>query len=198
VPYSLREALAAFRRTPLLTALSVLAIGLSLFVVGLFTLAAFNVRMAIDAVEERVEIVAYLQDGATEQQIGLVQSEIESLPEVLGTTFISRTEALATAVRDLEEFREVFSDLEVNPLPASIEVRLQPGHRNTDFGRARRGEPPGIHVRRGSQLWPGVAGEDRLASPNRRWRNGPHRRCLRTRRRDHHRHRRASRGFRAP
>jgi cell division transport system permease protein len=131
VPYSLREALAAFRRTPLLTALSVLAIGLSLFVVGLFTLAAFNVRMAIDAVEERVEIVAYLQDGATEQQIGLVQSEIESLPEVLGTTFISRTEALATAVRDLEEFREVFSDLEVNPLPASIEVRLQPGHRNT-------------------------------------------------------------------
>jgi cell division transport system permease protein len=131
VPYSLREALAAFRRTPLLTALSVLAIGLSLFVVGLFTLAAFNVRMAIDAVEERVEIVAYLQDGATEQQISLVQSEIESLPEVLGTTFISRTEALATAVRDLEEFREVFSDLEVNPLPASIEVRLQPGHRNT-------------------------------------------------------------------
>jgi cell division transport system permease protein len=131
VPYSLREALAAFRRTPLLTALSVLAIGLSLYVVGLFTLAAFNVRMAIDAVEERVEIVAYLQDGATEQQIGLVQSEIESLPEVLGTIFISRTEALATAVRDLEEFREVFSDLEVNPLPASIEVRLQPGHRNT-------------------------------------------------------------------
>jgi cell division transport system permease protein len=131
VPYSLREALAAFRRTPLLTALSVLAIGLSLFVVGLFTLAAFNVRIAIDAVEERVEIVAYLQDGATEQQIGLVQSEIESLPEVLGTTFISRTEALATAVRDLEEFREVFSDLEVNPLPASIEVRLQPGHRNS-------------------------------------------------------------------
>jgi cell division transport system permease protein len=131
VPYSLREALAAFRRTPLLTALSVLAIGLSLFVVGLFTLAAFNVRMAIDAVEERVEIVAYLQDGATEQQISLMQSEIESLPEVLGTTFISRTEALATAVRDLEEFREVFSDLEVNPLPASVEVRLQPGHRNT-------------------------------------------------------------------
>lgn len=131
MPYSVREALAAFRRTPLLTALSVLAIGLSLFVVGLFTLAAFNVRTAIDAVEERVEVVAYLQDGATEEQIGIAQAEMQSMPEVLGTNFISKTEALATAVRDLEEFREVFSDLEVNPLPASIEVRIQPGHRNT-------------------------------------------------------------------
>jgi cell division protein FtsX len=49
MPYSVREALAAFRRTPLLTALSVLAIALSLFVVGLFSLAAFNVRLAIEA-----------------------------------------------------------------------------------------------------------------------------------------------------
>jgi cell division transport system permease protein len=132
VPYSVREAFAAFRRTPLLTALSVLAIALSLFVVGLFTLAAFNVRVAIDAVEERVEVVAYLHEGITDQQISIVQEEIRSMPEVLTTTFISKTEALATAVRDLEEFREVFSDLEVNPLPASIEVRMQPGHRNTE------------------------------------------------------------------
>jgi cell division transport system permease protein len=131
VPYSVREALSAFRRTPLLTALSILAIALSLFVVGLFALAAFNVRMAIDTVEERVEVVAYLQDGVTDQQIAIVQEEIGSMPEVLATTFVSKTEALATAVRDLEEFREVFSDLEVNPLPASIEVRMQPGHRNT-------------------------------------------------------------------
>jgi len=131
VPYSLREAIAAFRRTPLLTALSVLAIGLSLFVVGLFTLAAFNVRSAISTIEERVEIVAYLHDGATEAQIAILQEEMASMPEVLGTRYVSRTEALAAAVRDLEEFREVFSDLEVNPLPASVEVRIQPGYRTT-------------------------------------------------------------------
>lgn len=132
MPYSLREAIAAFRRTPLLAALSVLAIALSLFVVGLFTLAAFNVRRAIDTVEERVEIVAYLQDGATEEQIAIARQELGALPEVLQTRYVSKTEALASAVRDLEEFREVFSDLDVNPLPASLEVRMQPGHRNTE------------------------------------------------------------------
>lgn len=130
MPYSFREALAAFRRAPLLVALSVVAIGLSLYVVGLFALTAFNIRRAIDAIEDRVEVVAYLHDDASDEQIRIAQAELSALPEVAEVRFVSKTEALATAVQELEEFREVFTDLEVNPLPASIELRLRPGHRD--------------------------------------------------------------------
>lgn len=128
--YATREALAALRRTPLLAMLSIVAIGLSLFVVGLFGLTAFNIRLAIDEIEQRVEVVAYLRDGVTPEQVSLTQRELLALPEVLEVRHVSKTEALATAVQELEEFREVFSNLEVNPLPASLEVRLQPGHRD--------------------------------------------------------------------
>ena len=38
MPHALREAFSAYRRTPLLVFLSVLAVGLSLFVIGLFAL----------------------------------------------------------------------------------------------------------------------------------------------------------------
>jgi cell division transport system permease protein len=130
VPYSLREALLAFRRAPLLTSLSVLAIALSLFVVGLFGIAAYNIRLAIADIESRVEVVAYLRDEATSAQIQQAKQELETLPEVLDVHFVSKTEALATAVRDLEEFREIYLDLEINPLPASLEVRLREGHRS--------------------------------------------------------------------
>jgi cell division transport system permease protein len=129
MPYSLREALAAFRRSPLLTALSVIAIGFSLFVVGLFGLTAFNIRRAIEKVEEKVEVVAYLDDDATDAQLALAQQEIKALPEVLEVRYVSKTEALATAMREMEEFRDVYSDLETNPLPASLEIRLKPGMR---------------------------------------------------------------------
>jgi cell division transport system permease protein len=132
MPHALREALAAFRRTPLLSLLSVVAISLSLFVVGLFALTAFNIRRAIEAVEERVEVVAYLHDDITGEQLLLARSELDALPEVREIRYVSRTEALATAVQELEEFREVFTDLEVNPLPASLEIRLQPGHRTPE------------------------------------------------------------------
>lgn len=130
MPYALREALAAFRRTPLLAVLSVVAISLSLFVVGLFALTAYNIRRAIEQIEDRVEVVAYLRDGTGPEQVAIAQGELRALPEVLDVGFVSKTEALATAVEELAEFREVFMDLEVNPLPASLEVRLRPGFRH--------------------------------------------------------------------
>jgi cell division transport system permease protein len=130
MPYALREALAAFRRTPLLALLSVLAIAFSLFVIGLFALTAFNIRLAIEKVEEKVEIVAYLSDETTPAQLELAQQEVGALPQVRELRYVTKTEALATAMAEMEEFRDVFSDLENNPLPASFEVRLQPGSRS--------------------------------------------------------------------
>ena len=129
MPYSLREALSAFRRTPMLTALSVIAISLSLFVVGLFALTAFNIRQVLERIEERVEVVAYLRDDATVEEVQLARLALQGIPEVRRIDYVSRDDALVNAVQELEEFREVFSDLETNPLPASLEIRLRPGHR---------------------------------------------------------------------
>ena len=130
MPYALREALSAFRRTPLLTALSVIAIAFALFVIGLFGLTAFNIRRAIEKVEEKVEIVAYLTDESTQAQIDGAEAEIRALPQVAVVRYVSKTEALATARAEMEEFKDVFSDLENNPLPASFEISLKPGSRS--------------------------------------------------------------------
>jgi cell division transport system permease protein len=130
MPYSLREAFAAFRRAPLLVTLSVFAIGFSLYVVGIFGLTAYNVSRAIDQIEERVEVVAYLRDSVTPEQVQAAEAELHGMPEVASVRYVSKHEALAEAVQKLEEFQEVFSDLEANPLPASIELRLAAGHRS--------------------------------------------------------------------
>lgn len=129
MPYTLREAITAFRRSPVLALLSVVAVGVSLFVVGLFGLTAHNIRRAIERIEERVEVVAYLREDVSEEQLELAQEEMRLLPEVLELRYVSKTEALASAMREMEEFREVFGDLETNPLPASLELRMKPGHR---------------------------------------------------------------------
>lgn len=130
MPYAFREVLASLRRTPLLAVLSVVAIAFSLFVVGLFGLTAYNIREAIEQVESRVEVVAYLRDEARPEQVRAAAEEMRRLPEVLSVREVSRTEALAEAMAEMEEFREVFGGLETNPLPASLEVRLRPGRRD--------------------------------------------------------------------
>jgi cell division transport system permease protein len=132
MPYALREALAAFRRAPLLVIVSMISVSLSLFVVGLFALTAYNIRAVLQEIEERVEVVAYLRDGTATAQAGQAAEEIRRLPEVLEVRYVSKTEALATAIEELPEFRENLSGLDTNPLPAALEVRLRPGYRTTE------------------------------------------------------------------
>jgi len=127
--YALREAIAAFRRAPILTGLSGAMVGLALFVVGLFALATYNLELALSAVEERVQIVAYLRDDARQSEIDLAESELGKLPEVQSVRYVSKRDALARARKDLPEFQDLFAGLDVNPLPQSLEVDLRPGFR---------------------------------------------------------------------
>ena len=126
----LRETLNAFRRAPLLSALSITTIAFSLFVFGLFGLVAVNIRRAIGSVAERVEVVAYLKRGTMLETVAVASADIEAFPEVERVAHVTELEALARARRDLTEFQDIFQDLEVNPLPASLEVRLKPPFRD--------------------------------------------------------------------
>jgi cell division transport system permease protein len=128
----LREALLAFRRAPLLSALSVTTIAFSLFVVGLFGLVAVNMQRALHDVAERVEIVAYLLPGTPIETVTLGMQDIEAFPEVQSATYVTEADALSRARGELVEFRDVLRELERNPLPASIEIKLKPTARDAD------------------------------------------------------------------
>lgn len=131
-----REALLSFRRAPLLSLLSVTTIAFSLFVVGLFGLVALNLRQALRGVEERVEVVAFLLRGTPPETIAGASQDIGAFPEVLSVSYVSSEEALERARTELVEFRDAYRDLEVNPLPPSLEIRLREGYRDAVHAQA--------------------------------------------------------------
>jgi cell division transport system permease protein len=108
-------------------------VGLALYVVGLFGLATYNLQLALTSIEERVEVAVYLRDDARQSEIDLLLTELAAIPEVRSVRFISKRDALERARVDLPEFGELFTDLEVNPLPQSLEVELRPGSRSPDI-----------------------------------------------------------------
>jgi cell division transport system permease protein len=127
VRLALREALIAFRRSPLLSLLSVTTIAFSLFAFGLFSLVALNIRNTLRDVEERVEIRAFLADGSPIDSIATTMETIGAFPEVQRVEYISPEQALERARAELGEFRDVF---ESAFLPASMDIRLREGHRD--------------------------------------------------------------------
>jgi cell division transport system permease protein len=125
VSIAVREAVVATRRSPLLSALSVTTIAFSLFALGLFGLVAINIRSALSKVEERVEIRAFAADDASIESIVIAAGEITRYPEVASADVITSEAALAKARRELNEFEDVFEGV---VLPASIDIRMRPGH----------------------------------------------------------------------
>jgi cell division transport system permease protein len=131
-----REALQSFRRTRTLSILSITTIAFALFVTGLFLLVALNLRGAIRQVAERVQVVAFIKRDTPSQEITAAMSDIAVFPEVLNVQYVSETQALERAQRELTEFQEVYKDLEVNPLPPSIELSLKPEFRTAEHASA--------------------------------------------------------------
>lgn len=129
---TVREALLSFRRAPILSILAVTTIGFALFVVGLFALVALNLRDTLTEIAERVEIVLYMTRGTPVEVATVAIGDIQAFPEVESVTYVTEDQALEQAREELAEFRGVFSDLTTNPLPASLEIRLKPGFRDSE------------------------------------------------------------------
>src|SRR5690349_19787883 len=126
---AVRDTFSAFRRAPLLSALSITTIAFSLFAVGLFGLVVLNIRQALEKVEERVEIRAFIAEKTPVEQIALAASDVAKYPEVQSVDLVTQEQALARARREMGEFKDVF---EAEFLPPSIDVRLKPGYRDPE------------------------------------------------------------------
>lgn len=134
---AVREALRAFQRTPMLSALSVTTIAFSLFAFGLYGLVALNLRNALQQVEDRVEVRGFVAQGTSPEAVSAAVGDVAIFPEVGDVRLVTESQALERARRELREFEDVF---EPGILPASIEVRMKPGFRDPETVRtvARR------------------------------------------------------------
>ncbi len=130
---SFRDAFFAFRRAPLLTVLSITTIAFSLFAFGLFGLVTLNIRDALQKVEERVEIRAFVEDGTESGKLATAANTIAAYPEVASVDVVTKSEALKRARQELGEFSDVF---DADFLPASLDIRLRPGFRDPKTVRA--------------------------------------------------------------
>ena len=78
--YTSREAFFAFRRSPLLTALSIATIAFALYTLSVFGLVWTNIDRVLESVEERVEVIAYLVDGTDPSETSALMREVAAYP----------------------------------------------------------------------------------------------------------------------
>ena len=126
VLFSMRRAWQGFWRNALMSLAATLTMVLMLMLLaGFFVLQ--NVLLAsLQFVEQKVEVVAYIEHTATQGQTETLVASVTAMPEVASVELISREAALERfrATQVAQGRTDLTQYLESNPLYASINVKL--------------------------------------------------------------------------
>jgi cell division transport system permease protein len=126
VEYSVRQAWASLRRSGAPGILAVLPISLALVVFGVVLVATSNAERVLAQWAAAAEFSVYLDDDATSEQRGAIEMLIDSSGVSERREYVSKAEALARFRREYAELAPLAADLDENPFPASLEVRVRP------------------------------------------------------------------------
>jgi cell division transport system permease protein len=101
---------------------------ISLYLLALFSLVTVNLHRATRILDEKIEIIAFLERRA---DVDMLKSNIEKLKGVEQVVYVSSDQALSELRTELQDTEEILNVFEENPLPASFRIKLQSSFRNT-------------------------------------------------------------------
>jgi cell division transport system permease protein len=108
----------------------VISVSLVLFLLGILGLVIINARELSDYLRESLSFTIWLDDGAKEPDIRMLQKDLDAKPYVKSTEYVSKDAAAVKMKKDLGE--DFISFLGDNPLPPSIDVYLYAGFTSPD------------------------------------------------------------------
>jgi cell division transport system permease protein len=124
---SLGRAWQGARRAPLVQAVAVGCIALTLALVGVVALTAVNVRRLATGWGADVQLTVYLEDGTAPARANKIAAALARLPGVTGVRMVDGHQAWERLRRSLGARADLLDGVEEGFLPASIEVSLKPG-----------------------------------------------------------------------
>ena len=173
IDYALREAWASLWRTGRSTTFAVLAITLAAVVLGSLLLVTWNVDRLLAQWTTASEFSVFLRDDATSEQRGAIETAIDQSGVTDGREYVSKAQALSRFRSQFADLASLTNDLNDNPFPASLEVRVRQGAEQN--GRAdalvkRVAALPGVADVRYDREWLARLASGRFRARVSRWR----------------------------
>lgn len=134
--YALRRAFKGMGEHPFLAAATISTIATVLLLLGTFGLVISNLSGVMDRWGKDVQISCYLRDDVDDETVFRIRAELSERPEVTSVRYVSRDEALERFADSIDGLDRLLADLDDNPLPASLEIRLDGAFQNP--GEVRR------------------------------------------------------------
>ncbi len=123
INYMLREGLRSFTRSKRLNLISLGAMSVSLMALGLVLVLNLGMWRLANYIENKVEIVAFLNDSLSQDTIDRFITKLHDHPQVSQVTYISKDQA-AKEFQEDKALKKMMDVLGSNPLPASLRISI--------------------------------------------------------------------------
>ena len=89
----------------------------SLLLVGMSVLFYMNITSIIGGVEDKNEVIVYMNEGTTDQELAEFQTELEQIDNISSISFYSKEEAFQDLKKSMSDYEVLFDSLgDDNPL----------------------------------------------------------------------------------
>ena len=141
--FSLTRAWQGFWRNAVMSLAATATMVLMLLLLSGFWIIQTGLLAGLQFTEQKVEVVAYLQPNATDNQVAGLEDKLRGMPQVASVDYVSRDEALTRfrASMAAQGRQDLTQYLDANPLYASLEVKMVDPAQVRIVGDALRGDP---------------------------------------------------------
>ena len=130
--YFFVRAIANIRQNIFVNILTIGTITLALLLLSFFLLVYVNLAGLADNWSKRVQVIVYFEQELTPQELGTLKSRVKSLPGTSEITYISKDDAMKRFRSRLKGQESLLDGVSTEVLPASIEISLKSGNRDSD------------------------------------------------------------------
>ena len=123
--YAVTAALVGLWRHRFMTGATVLTTTLMLLMLNVFVVLVTHLNVALEALEHRVNVIAYIREDAPPGKVRELQSSLQNRSDVLEVIYVTKDEALARLREHFADRAELLAMVSDNPLPASLEIRAR-------------------------------------------------------------------------
>ena len=130
--YLLREAMTNVLTNRTTTMVAVATTAFTFACVGIFLLLYVNLKAMANSLEREIQVIVYLQDDLTGQNIADVDRQLRADRAVASLLYVSKEQALIEFQKQFPADSHLLQGLGQNPLPASFVVTVAPQFRSSE------------------------------------------------------------------
>lgn len=121
---AIREVFVNFKKSGFLSLVSIGTIIITITVLGGYYLINETIKHFVDKLQNKVEIIVFLEDDISKDKINNLITEIKGFSEITDVIFVSKMDAYQEFAKD-KEMKQILDSFEGNPFPDSIKIRLK-------------------------------------------------------------------------